>query len=99
MSAADITESESSEEEVSVCIWNQCLGCEECQNGEALRAKIRASQLSAEIEDLQRALIVAQEELEHIKRLQVAVCRHFLIVSATEVRCDRCGLSRPRSSG
>jgi hypothetical protein len=95
----DLTESESSEEEVSLCILNQCLGCPDCQNSEALLAGERVRLLEAEIEDLQRQLRTAQEELEHFNLLQAAVCKHFFIVSLTEIKCNRCGLRRPRARG
>jgi AhpD family alkylhydroperoxidase len=98
MSLVDGTESDSSEEEIALCIINQCLGCADCQGAEALRAREKERELHQEIDDLRRRERLAQEELEHIKLLRIAVCKHFLIVTKDKERCNRCGLDRPRYS-
>jgi hypothetical protein len=96
MSKAEATESDSSEDEISLCLCNQCKGCLNCQNGEALRAEEKTRQLESEQEDLQRRLQEVQAELEHTRLLRITICRHFLIVTKEQERCDRCGLVRPR---
>jgi molecular chaperone GrpE (heat shock protein) len=96
MNSVDSTESESSIDDIDWCILTQCLGCQECQNAEALRAKERASQLKEEIDNLQRRLRAAQEELARTELLRVAICQHFLIVTKDQERCERCGLVRRR---
>ncbi len=97
MSSSELTQSESSDEEVAPCILDQCIGCASCQSSEALRARERIFELNWEIEDLQLRVRRAQEELEHVNLVRKTVCRHFLIVTREEERCNRCGLVRPRT--
>ena len=89
-SSCGIDSDQELEELASICLLSQCPGCVLCQNSEFLTA-------SRLIEELQRKIKEAADEVEHLKHLRQLRCHHFIAVTASVESCPRCGLSRPRT--
>jgi hypothetical protein len=85
------------DDELSLCLVNQCEGCADCQHPQTLKATARIRTIQLAIEDLEKSLADKKKELDHFLTLRRLLCKHFWTVLSDRETCKRCGSERVKA--
>jgi hypothetical protein len=85
-----------SDYDLSLCLVNQCCGCEECQHPQVLQASLCIRVIDLKIEELEKKLADRKKELEHFTLFRKLLCHHFWMIPADRETCNHCCSERSK---